>query len=305
MRKIRVLFLMLFVFALAHGASTIWTPENIDMVHLKDSTRYVCDPDLLLSPAARDSADFALRKLQREKGVESVVVIVKRLQGGDCYNFAMALGEKYGVGSKKQSTGLIIVISTEDRGYQILTGKGLEGSLPDAICRRIENRVMVPALKQGDWDGAVVGSVVAIDHYLHGDNTLKREKQASDDSSGALTGGILALIVVGIILWMYRKQQPSKCPQCKKARLVETHREPARSINGRRRIRITFQCPKCGYTMLKEVDDPNDNSGTMGRSFIPPFIFFGGRGGGGFNDGNGGGSFGGGDFGGGGSGGRF
>lgn len=290
---------------LCKAATTVWTVDNLPMVHLQDARRYVCDPDGLLSVAARDSADRMLFRLEQTKGIESVVVVVKRLAGGDCYDFGMQLGRKYGIGSKKQNSGLIVVISTEDRGYYILTGRGLEGALPDAICRRIQNRYMVPALKVGDWDTAVMASVLAISRYVQGDHSLTRESRSDSDTFSMWAGLIVALAIVGLMMIIARRDRRSRrCPQCHKGQMMITHRQRFRASDGRMMVRVTRQCSRCGYTELTDEDDDDDDRHTgMLAGF--PFLFMGGGHGNGGGGGFGGGSFGGGSFGGGGSGGRF
>ena len=150
MQKVLLLLIAACSFLLSFARK--WTPEDVPMVHLQDARRYVCNPENVLSQAAVDSTDHMLIRLQRDKGVQTVVVVVKQIEGDDPYQFGMAIGKKYGVGSGKQRTGLIVVLATEDRSFQILTGNGLEGTLPDAICRRVQNRITMPALKEGKWD---------------------------------------------------------------------------------------------------------------------------------------------------------
>ena len=91
----------------------------------------VCNPDGVLSADATQRTNLLLKALEKDKGIQTVVVVVKQLEGDDPYQFGMDLARKYGIGNK-QRTGLIVILATEDRSYQILTGNGLEGTLPDA-----------------------------------------------------------------------------------------------------------------------------------------------------------------------------
>lgn len=273
------------------------------MVHLQDARRYVCNPDGVLSPSAVDSTDAILRALESDKGVETVVVAVKRLEGDDAYEFGMTLGRKYGIGSKTQRTGLIIILATEDRSYQILTGYGLEGTLPDAICRRIQNRVMLPFLKEGKWDAAIYETVKKIDGVVRGDELI-----TADDDDGKAAGtafgvafGFAGLIIFIVLVAGYFDAN-RKCPRCKKRMLVVVKKRRIRKSDGHWRLSVTRRCKRCGYEQTDIEDDPEEciAAGTAGG------VIFGS--GGGFGDGGGGfggGSFGGGSFGGGGSGGRF
>ena len=284
----------------------VWTTENLPMVHLQDSLRFVCNPDGVMSPEAVQATDRILNNIKQKKGVETVVVVVKRIAGGDAYQFGMDLGRKYGVGDKEQRSGLIIVLSTEDRKYQFLTGNGLEGTLPDAICRRIQNQVMVPALKQGNWDAAIYQSVQAIEGYVMNDETLKRKFKDEEDD-GWVMGIVVCftMFIVFLILFRVTNGARKNCPKC--------HSKGTLTIVKTRRIRTgnkwynetMWRCSKCGHTEIKISDEPPFNNNNRGGMFVPPIIMGGHRGGFGGGGGFSGGSFGGGSFGGGGSGGSF
>lgn len=310
-RKIFWTLIVLLMLPLMVTAQRAWNAETLPMVHLQDARRYVCNPEGILSQTAVDSTDALLAKLEKEKGIESVVVCVSHLEGGDPYQFGMNLARKYGIGDKKQRTGLIVILATGDRKYQILTGNGLEGSLPDAICRRIENRVMVPRLKQGDWDNAIFLTMKSIDAYVRNDPSLMPKDAAegsSDEMPGSVKGLILATFVMAIMLLFFyiKAERSSVCPHChkRKLRIVKARKV---TVNGRRFIRYTYRCAACGYTEDRyRIDNDGDGFGAGGALGFP--IFFGGIGGRGGSGGGGGfscGSFGGGSFGGGGSGGSF
>lgn len=278
-----------------------WTPETLPMVHLQDARRYVCNPDGVLSQAAVDSADVLLSRLERDKGVETVVVAVKRLEGGDPYRFGMDLARKYGVGDAEQRTGLIFIIATEDRTYQILTGNGLEGTLPDAICRRIQNRITVPALKRGEWDKAVVESLKAIDGYVRGDPSLHAQRDNAADDHAMGVGIIVALFFIGVLMVLFQRTSARRyCPRChhRTLRAVKTERV---TQGGRVWLRRHWRCSHCGHEETTADREPPAGGGLHEGLWLPPFIVGGGHGGGSFS----GGSFGGGSFGGGGSGGSF
>ena len=173
-----------------------WTAETLPMVYLQDARRHVCNPDGVLDEATVSSTDSLLTALEKDKGVQTVVVAVKQIEGGVPYEFGMSLARKHGIGSAKQNSGLIVVLATEDRAYQILTGTGLEGTLPDAICSRIERRVMVPRLKRGEWGPAISETMKAIDGYIRGDESLTAEEDG-DATEAAVAEGVEESTPVG------------------------------------------------------------------------------------------------------------
>lgn len=280
-------------------AQTYWTPDNLPMVYLQDRTKYVINPEGILSEATVDSLNQMLLAMERETGVQSVVAVVNHIEGDDPYAFGQEVSDKYGIGHEGKDDGLFVMLCVGDRSYTILTGEGLEGALPDAICRRIQNYHMIPFLRQGDWDGAMLATMTTIYGYIRGDENFKEgyeedEIRPEEFWVGMLFCGLFFVMLVMLIYFANVK----KCPKCGKRKMVAVKTETA----GRNKIRVTYRCSNCKYEMTKIVDNPDNNSGGIGGGTII------GGGMGGFGRGGGGpigGHFGGGHFGGGGSTGRF
>ncbi len=279
-----------------------WTAETLPMVHLEDARRYVCNPENILRQETTDSIDAILYRLEHTKGVQSLVAVVKCIEGGDAYRFGMELARKYGVGSKKQNTGLIVILSTEDRKYQILTGNGLEGTLPDVICHRIEQQYMVPCLRQGNWDAAMLNGITAIGGYIDGDEELKAEVSDADELSDVLVT-MLLMGAIALFIFFLMMSSARKCPKCGKRSLSVVSRTFLYAKGNYKYYRVVRRCKQCGHNVTTNEQTENEDvvalTGTVFGSILGN-----GRGGrgGGFD---GGGSFGGGSFGGGGAGGSF
>lgn len=298
--------LTLLCAGLAPLSAATYTPDNLPIPYLQDKTQYVSNPDGILSATAVDSLNLWLGQMEASHGVQTVLAVVERIKGGDTYDFCMALGRKYGIGRKDQNSGLIILLSTGDRAYYILTGRGLEGTLPDAICKRIENSQMLPSLREGDWDEAMLKTVRAIKAYVDGDDSLIGSSDFDDDNDTAALLVFIGCMVLGIGLiffavWLDERKK-AYCPSC--------HQYKMKKISGRvtknKRLGIrthhdTYRCSHCYF--VKELhwdEDLHSGSGAAAAGGALGGSFF-GRGGGGFS----GGSFGGGSFGGGGAGGHF
>lgn len=285
----------------------IYNADNLPVPYLENRTRHTINPDGILSQETTMEIDRMLQQLEEEKGVQALAIVIEQIEGGDCYDFAITFGNKHGVGNK-QNTGLIFLLATKDRCYQILTGEGLEGTLPDAICRRIENRKMVPFLKKGEWDEAMLQTVAAACGIIQGDTSLINEgdtDRQDDDTWSSLLLFMLFFLAIFLFSW-YKNKKNNSCPYCGKSdiRRINTTVTVDR-IQYIEHHTETFRCTHCGKTFNRTHDEPWDNGSGFG-GFPPvagPFHrgFGGFSGGGGFSDG----SFGGGSFGGGGSGGKF
>ena len=305
MKRVLHILFTLFVTATSLLAAT-YTPDDLPIPYLQDKTQYVSNPDGILSQTAVDSLNLWLRQMETAHGVQTVLAVVERIKGGDTYEFSMALARKYGIGSKEQNSGLVILLSTGDRAYTILTGRGLEGTLPDAICKRIENRQMLPALREGDWDEAMLATVRAITKYVDGDDSLVGSSDFDDDGDvGAFIGFCIAMALgLGLIffaIW-YDQRKKAYCPSCHQYKMKKISGYTTK--NKRLNIRThhdTYRCSHCYFTKeLHWDEDLNSGTGAAAAGGALGGSFFGG-GGSSFS----GGHFGGGSFGGGGASGRF
>ena len=213
----RILIIAISLLLVALGRAETWNPETLPMVHLQDSTRWTCNPDGILFPSTVETLDSICTALEHAKGVQCVVVCVEHIEGDDPYVFNKDLFEKYGIGQSGADNGLIITLATLDRSYFISPGRGLEGTLPDAICNRIENAIMVPFLKESDWNSALTGTLLAISQYIQGDDTLLKQAEDKTDSSGL---GLLLAVVLGIggliggASYSDYRARNRKCPHC-------------------------------------------------------------------------------------------
>lgn len=296
--KRAILYMGLLLLSLIVQAETYWTPDNLPIPYLLDETRYVSNPDGILEQATVDSLDRELRGLENDLGVQTVVVVVEHIQGDDPYQFGQDLASKYGIGRKKKDDGLIVMLCTLDRSYTILTGKGLEGTLPDAICRRIQDRVMVPLLREEAWDDAMLGTIKALDGYIRGDETLHKAFDGDDDSRSALIALFMTFGGFGIIVALIYYYSREKCPQCGKRKMKATNILRYRK-NGRRMLKITYHCTNCQHEEVRYEEDNTSSGAALGSGTVLGGSL------GGHSSGPIGGHFGGGSFGGGGSTGRF
>ena len=282
-----------------------YTIENLPMPRTQGST-YVTNPDGVLSRAAVTAIDTTLYGLEKQTGIQVLVAAVKQIEGGDCFDFAYRLGRHAGIGEKGRDNGLVILLVTSERCIQFVTGYGLEGDLPDALCKQIQTRYMNPHLAKGHWDEGMTAGIQAVRQVL--DGSMKRQP-AYSEGSGNLLLLILVCCFVGVpaLLW-YNARQRTRCPRCHKHTLRPISTRIISQEGGVRTERTDYLCTRCGHTLYRDRSIRNDNDrhhpGGWGGPFIggPFFGGFGGRGGGG---GSGGGNFGGGDFGGGGAGSRF
>lgn len=285
-------------------AQEVYTTKNIPKVHLQNKTKYVCNPAGILSTAACDSIDRMLYALEQQTGIETVVAVVPSIGEEDCFDFAHRLLNEWGVGKKGKNNGLVILLVTDQRCIQFYTGYGLEGDLPDAICKRIQTRYMIPYLKDGNWNAGMIAGVSAVCSRLDGSMENDTE-EGDDDSLGLIIAGFFGIFLIALIVGIMAQRAATKCPNCGQHKLQRTGSTLVSRRKGVKTEKVTYTCRNCGHKVVREQQSYDENYRGGGGS--GPVIFgggglFGGSGGGG---GFSGGSFGGGMGGGGGAGSRF
>ena len=141
-----------------------------------------------------------LRLYNDSTSTQICVVTVESLDDLSPAEYAQQLGEKWGVGQAGKDNGVIILVKkkTEESGGDVFiaTGYGVEGLLPDAICKRIIERTMIPKLKEGDYHGAIVDAISEIQKYL------SVEFIADEINSENLSWWKIVLIIIILIMFI-------------------------------------------------------------------------------------------------------
>ena len=274
--------------------------EDVPNVQLADRTRFVSNPDAILSAEAVRAIDEVCFSLKERGIAEVAVVALKEIEPADSFDFAVSLFESWGVGDDKLDNGLGILLVEDLREVRFVTGYGLEGVLPDALCYRLQQQYMIPYFRAGDYSQGMVEGVVAIDKLLSGEDLPIAE---GDDEAEAMAVALvftLLCVVLPIVMIIAAERQKSKCPKCGKHTLRVVDSNDMVDTNGLIIKVETLRCTNCGAEQTRTKRNDHNRRGGGGVIFFP-MGGFGGTRGGSFGGGFGGGGFGGGSFGGGGS----
>ena len=280
--------------------------DDIPNVQVENRYRFTSNPDGILSAWAVAKIDSICYDLRHRGIAQTAVVAVAEIDSDDVFEFAYELFSQWGVGNKSNS-GIGILLVEEAREIRFVTGYGVEGALPDAICKRIQTQYMLPYFRNGDYSSGMVAGLEAVRSVLNGSelDAGLNDDYADEDEALASIIVFFAIVILGsmiIVLIIDRKSRT--CPSCKQLSL---QKDSARVISrnfGATTYEDTFVCTKCG-TVVKRKRQDYDSSGNNRRGGGP--IIMGGFGrGGSFGGGSSfGGGWGGGSFGGGGAGSRW
>ncbi len=301
--KRSILFCLLLLGAWTAAAGT-YRAEQIPDVQRADRRRYVSNPDGILSPRAVARIDSLCGALRERDLAQVAVVAVDDIAADDVFSFAIELFRSWGVGRADVDNGLGILLVKDRREIRFVTGGGLEGVLPDAICKRIQLEYMLPRFREGDYDGGMVAGVAAAAVRIEG-GELDFAPEAENDLPlwGVLAiTALLAALVLAVLVWVGSVRK--RCPNCHKRTLTPVSQQVVKRTRNYTEVEHTYVCSNCGEKVRRRVRNMRDDGfgGGMGGGMI----IGGGLGGvGGGSSGGFGGGFGGGSFGGGGAGSRW
>jgi len=122
-----------------------------DFPPMANPPKLVNDYASILSEAQRNSLEQKLVAFDDSTSTQIAIVIINSTNGYSISNYAVELGEKWGVGRDGKDNGVMMVVAIQDRDIFIATGYGLEGALPDALVKRIIENDIKPAFKQESY----------------------------------------------------------------------------------------------------------------------------------------------------------
>lgn len=250
MKRLLLLSVLLLSGFWACGAT--YRPADVPNVQRADRNRYVSNPDGILSASAVARLDSLCGALRGRGLAQVAVVAVDDIAGGDTFSFAIELFGSWGVGSAKSDNGLGVLLVRDLHEIRFITGGGLEGILPDALCKRIQMKYMLPAFRQEDYDAGMLAGLAVTAEVLAGGTPDLSEPE------GELSGGaILAIVglVVGLLLALgilnyYRSR---RCPHCRRFTLRQHSVEQVALTRTYREMEYTYVCSSCGATVRASI----------------------------------------------------
>lgn len=128
--------------------------------------RLVSDPGGILKPETVAQLDQQLAALESENTSQVAVVVLPSIGSADIFQFAQELFTTWGIGQAFNDNGLLILLVMDQKTVRFHTGYGLEGILPDVICKHIQEERMVPYFHEGDNDQAMLEGVAEVIRIL-------------------------------------------------------------------------------------------------------------------------------------------
>lgn len=216
-------------------------PERVrDVVKPTPPDEWISDHGKILGASRTDFLNRELSSLKKVTGAEFAVVTLQDLGPSHDYGalpeaygaFSKDLFDSWGIGRSYANDGLLLVLFSEGRRVEVVSGQGLSTRTPmlgNYGLGIMQTKAMIPLLRAGNHGGAVEAGTLALVRavresapkgYLGESSNNKHDSGFGGGSSGG--GGSSsnwAYIAMGVLsfvgfAYLYAKSRKNLCPEC-------------------------------------------------------------------------------------------
>lgn len=195
----KITWILLFLFTTFVSVAQNFSMDAV-IKNVPNPPKLVNDFANILTADQRQVLETKLYQFDDSTSSQVIVVIVPRLDGKDVADAAIEIGRSWGVGSKKNNNGVVLLVSVEDRKLNISPGYGLEKSLPDLTCQQIIENVIVPNFKGNDYYRGIDEGTNAIIQAIRGEYTAPQGYGKKGTSGGGKFIFIIIIIIIFLVL---------------------------------------------------------------------------------------------------------
>ena len=129
-------------------------------------------------------------------GPQVVLLTMPSIEGASLEDFSIQTARKWGLGSKDEDNGVLILLVLDSRDVRVEVGYGLEGVLNDGKCGRFI-REAAPLLSDGDYSG---GLQLLYERVIGELEAPTPDEEDDSDETAELLFAIIFIILL-LIIW--------------------------------------------------------------------------------------------------------
>ena len=163
---------------------------------------YFNDYAHVVSAGTAAQLNKTLEDFERQSSDQIVVAVFPKMQSDSSVeDYTVRVARSWQAGQKGKNNGAVLFVFVQDHKMFLQVGYGLEGVLPDALCKRIIDEQITPRFKAGDFDGGLTAGVQAVIAAAKGEykgtgGTVADNRTPHGSSSSFLGFGFIVLIVI-------------------------------------------------------------------------------------------------------------
>jgi len=202
--------LRLFLAGIFVVVSARIAPGAVDVSQLPKPTGYVSDLAHVVDPDSKAQLEAFCTKVEQQLGVQFGLVTIDSIGDKPIRDFALDLGRAWGVGTKKDNQGVLLLLAIKDRKSDIETGRGIEPYITDGFAGGTL-RAMRPDLRAGNYGRALMvaaqsmASQIAQGKQIAFSDQIVTPEERVQRTEGHGGGIPIPLLIFGIfvLIWLF------------------------------------------------------------------------------------------------------
>lgn len=153
-----------------------------------------------------------LENFERESSDQILVAVFPKMQSDSSVeDYTVRVARAWKVGQRLKNNGSVLFVFVQDHKMFLQVGYGLEGVLPDALCKRIIDEQIAPRFKAGDFNGGLTAGVQSIIAAVKGEykgtgtTVAGNRGQQSQSGSSIVSFIFIAFIIIVILISRLRR----------------------------------------------------------------------------------------------------
>ena len=149
-----------------------------------------------------DQLNETLANFERDSSCQIVVAVFPKMQSDSSIeDYTVRVARAWKVGQQDVNNGVVLFVFIQDRKMYIQVGYGLEGKLPDALCKRIIEDEIKPHFKANNYTAGLTAAVQSLIEAARGEyKGTGRTVAQGRGTEGSLPPLALLLIIVFIVI---------------------------------------------------------------------------------------------------------
>jgi len=149
-----------------------------------------------------------IKDYERQTSIEFAVVVVDNLQGQSAREYALGIGNSWGVGKAEKNNGIVLLWAPTERVYSLRIADGLSADISDSDAKRITNENLLPNFRRGEYYAGLKETVQATMEQLGARpweerlqaRTQRQQQQASQAEEDQSQQRLFAQVVLAFVV---------------------------------------------------------------------------------------------------------
>ncbi|MCL2705859.1 MAG: TPM domain-containing protein [Spirochaetaceae bacterium] len=124
---------------------------------------YASDYAGIISNDSKYAIEALGKEVKEKSGAEIAILTIKTIEPyASIEEYANEIMSKWGIGEKGKDTGVLIVLSIDEKVIRIEVGYGLEGAITDGLAGSIMDKYMIPYFRNNDFSTGLLEGYRAV-----------------------------------------------------------------------------------------------------------------------------------------------